>query len=71
MESMTKATSTIDAAPLTICPSCGSGEVVAVTFGVGDSLIVFRACPPCEAKWWEQDGDAIDRETAIPLVTAA
>ncbi|HEX6261349.1 MAG TPA: hypothetical protein VF097_00730 [Actinomycetota bacterium] len=59
------------AAPLTTCPGCGSSEVVVVTFGVGDSPIVFRTCPPCEAKWWEQDGDLIDRETAIPLVTAA
>lgn len=68
---MSKASSTLDAAPRTTCPSCGSGEVVAVTFGVGDSLIVFRTCPPCEAKWWERDGDPIDREIAIPLVTAA
>jgi hypothetical protein len=68
---MSDATSTIDAALLTTCPSCGSGEVVAVTFEVGGSMIVFRACPPCEAKWWEQDGDTIDRETAIPLVTSA
>lgn len=64
-------TKTAEAAPLTSCPSCGSSEVVAVTFGVGDSLVVFRTCPPCEAKWWERDGDHIDRETAIPLVTAA
>jgi len=53
------------------CPSCGSEELVAVSFERDGATVVFRSCPPCEAKWWERDGAPIERETAIPIVTAA
>lgn len=54
-----------------VCPSCNSTELVTVSFEREDTTVIFRACPPCEAKWWERDGTLIDRDAAIPIVTAA
>ena len=53
------------------CPSCGSGELVTVSFEREGATVIFRTCPPCEAKWWERDGTRIDRDAALPIVTAA
>lgn len=60
-----------DAVSTTACPTCGSDQLLTVTFEIDGSMVLFRTCPPCESKWWEHDGVAIDRDVAIPLVTAA
>jgi len=60
-----------NAVPTKTCPTCGSDQLLTVTFDLDGSAVLFRTCPPCEAKWWEHDGVRIERAAAIPLVTAA
>jgi hypothetical protein len=50
------------------CPSCRTTELLTVTFHVDGRETLFRVCPPCEAKWWERDGDKLDLPSALPLV---
>lgn len=50
------------------CPSCGTTELLTVTFDREGRETCFRVCPPCEAKWWESDGDRMDLPSALPLV---
>lgn len=50
------------------CPSCGAGDLLTVTFEAEGAQVLFRVCPPCEARWWERDGERIDLSAALPLV---
>jgi hypothetical protein len=56
---------------INLCHICGSDQLVTVTFEVDGSTVIFRTCPPCEARWWARDGIPIERDLAIPMVTAA
>jgi transposase-like protein len=47
------------------CPDCGSANLISVAMSIGEGEVLFRTCPPCEARWWEQDGSRVSRETAL------
>jgi transposase-like protein len=49
----------------TRCPDCGSANLISVAMSIGEGEVLFRTCPPCEARWWEQDGSRITRDTAL------
>jgi hypothetical protein len=47
------------------CPDCGSDNLITVAMSIGEGDVLFRTCPPCEARWWERDGSRISRHTAL------
>jgi hypothetical protein len=49
----------------TRCPDCGSANLISVAMSIGEGEVLFRTCPPCEARWWERDGSRITRDTAL------
>lgn len=55
-----------DTRPSGICPSCGSDQLLSVSFE--ETGVDFRICPECEQKWWERDGATMDLATVLPLV---
>lgn len=52
----------------TNCTSCGRGDLLTVTFDTEGTLVLFRVCSLCEARWWERDGAALDLSSVLPLV---
>lgn len=53
---------------VTRCSSCGSEELLTVTFDAEGTQVLFRVCAHCEARWWERDGATLDLPSVLPLV---
>lgn len=63
----TKVSMTTNARPMTHCPSCGGKDLLTIGFGDAEGVL-FRICPPCEARWWERDGDSLDLSAVLSLL---
>jgi hypothetical protein len=50
------------------CPDCGSTNLITISMAMGEGRVLFRTCPPCEARWWERDGSQITRDVALESV---
>jgi transposase-like protein len=50
------------------CPDCGSTNLITISMAMGEGRVLFRTCPPCEARWWERDGSQISRDAALESV---
>lgn len=53
---------------VTECPSCGSEDLLTVSFDAEGTQVLFRVCSHCEARWWERDGATLDLSSVLPLV---
>jgi hypothetical protein len=50
------------------CTSCGRDDLLTVTFDAEGTMVLFRVCSHCEARWWERDGATLDLPSVLPLV---
>ena len=51
----------------TVCPSCGSDDLLRITMTVGERPLSFAACHVCEAKWWQSEGAQVPLQSVIAL----
>jgi transposase-like protein len=50
------------------CPDCGSTNLITIAMALGEGRVLFRTCPPCEARWWEKDGSQVSRDAVLESV---
>lgn len=52
----------------TVCPECGSRDLLSITMQVDGRDLSFTTCHGCEAKWWDRDGEAVPLTSVINIV---
>lgn len=52
------------------CRACGSGEVVTISLTVDSQDLSFTSCHACEEKWWDKDGEDVELDSVINLVSS-
>ena len=52
------------------CMSCGQSSVIQIEMTLPDgSEVIFNSCHVCEAKWWAKEGEPIEVDGIIDLVS--
>lgn len=52
------------------CTSCGHMSVIQIEMSLPDGTdVVFNSCYLCENKWWDRDGELVEVEGIIDLVS--
>ena len=52
------------------CTSCGQSSVIQIEMTLPDgSEVIFNSCHVCEAKWWDKEGEPIEVDGIIDLVS--
>lgn len=52
------------------CTSCGQSSVIQIDMSLPDGTeVVFNSCHVCERKWWDRDGEPVEVDGIIDLVS--
>ncbi len=52
------------------CTSCGEASVIQIEMSLPDGTeVVFNSCHVCETKWWDRDGEPVEVDGIIDLVS--
>ncbi len=52
------------------CTSCGQASVIQIDMALPDgTAVVFNSCHVCENKWWDRDGEPVEVDGIIDLVS--
>lgn len=50
--------------------SCGQNSVIEIEMKLPDGTeVVFCSCHVCEARWWDKEGETVDLDGIIDLVS--
>ena len=50
------------------CPRCaGTRKLVTIQIDLRDGILRLQACPACEFRWWQRDGEILDREELLEV----